>query len=475
MVAFMDPNYAWWTIEQRPAMSADNTIYACVRARKIRDLRHLGRIQSHGLRRDPSAQQRVVAERTGRTPAHSIYSPDEPLRLVRAYRTAKEVLGAVEYGGAAVGLHLIIILSAPLIAERGDPHDADNPLNRKLVSEGTAWAEAAFGEGSVIASRLDLDEAGWGELDVIVVPARMTRMNARSSKVIISVNAALEEIRSQHGDETSYGALQTSWALHAKAHIDSRIERGVPKEQTQRLHVSADVYRHVAEEMKAAQKEIQDSRDSAHADQVAVEEERCAVESAKAALLYAEQELEERRAAAAKATAEALEERAQLERDKAASDLAARALRDGVDQAERAKAAAQQERDDLQQKEAKLARERSKMVAIAERLRTADIAIKSQVETASRASIGAVGAAVDAFLDGRIEALEGPIRPGDRLRVHFASQVSTEEKETILGDLRRGRQAGLIPLLLRVQSLISEAEILVEDRRTLEPGPSIPR
>ena len=114
--------------------------------------------------------------------------------------------------------------------------------------------------GAACAGRLAVDEGGGGVVDVFVVPVRVTRMNRFAAKAIISVSQALCEIQRAHGDRTSYGALQTSWAAWAARCIDPRITRGTPKVTTQRAHVHADVYRYVAEECEATLKQTYDDQ-----------------------------------------------------------------------------------------------------------------------------------------------------------------------------------------------------------------------
>lgn len=225
--------------------------YSFARLHKIGDLSELSRAASHGRRLDPSAAKRVTRERTAKNVAFSIYAPDDPLDLVGAWRMALAASGAETYRGAAIAAHLLVGLSPSVIDEAGDRHDPCNPMNRKLVVEAAAWAEDVFGLGSVFAGRLDVDEYGAGILDLFVMPVREAKMNRSSSKRIVSVAKALEEVHRAHpDDETSYGALQTSWSIWAKR-IDTRIVRGVLKAVTARHHVDADVYRYVASTREA--------------------------------------------------------------------------------------------------------------------------------------------------------------------------------------------------------------------------------
>lgn len=231
-----------------------------VRLAPVANVAGLSRASSHGRRLDPSAKTRVDPDRTGLNRAFSLYRPDTPLDLVGAWEEAVSRQGASPYGRAPIAAHLLVGVSPALIDEAGDRHDPENPANRALVREAVAWAESAFGAGSVIAGRLDVDEHGGGVVDLFVVPVRVTRMNRFAAKSIISVSQALCEIHRAHGDETSFGALQTSWAAWAARCIDPRITRGTPKVTTQREHVHADVYRYVAQACEATLKKTYDDQ-----------------------------------------------------------------------------------------------------------------------------------------------------------------------------------------------------------------------
>ena len=218
----------------------------CIRLNKIRSLTNLAAIQSHGSRLDPSSKGRVDADRTNRNIAFSAYCPDDPLSLVEAWQKAKVVLGASTYGQAPIAAHVLAIISPECIDAAGDRHDPKNAANILLAKEAVVWAEVVFGRGAFFAGRLDLDEAGAGVVDLCIMPVRERPMNGKSSKRIISLHGALDECRREHGMKTGFAALQTSWWRHAKKYIDTRLQRGVPKNVTARHHVHADVYRAVA-------------------------------------------------------------------------------------------------------------------------------------------------------------------------------------------------------------------------------------
>jgi len=215
-------------------MNTDQTpLFAAVRVRRISSLQHLNACSLHGQRKDPSALKRCDMSRTSQNIATSDYS-DNPLDLVKAFKERKSRTGAKEYGKAPLGLHALCIISPEAIAKHGDVHDPNNPFNVKMFHEAKAWAEKEFGEGSVIASRMDMDERGSGVVDLFIVPVREMTMRGKS-KPIISVNKALDEISSKYNRRKSYQALQDSWSEHAKV-LNPDIQRG--KEKT----VSGDDY-----------------------------------------------------------------------------------------------------------------------------------------------------------------------------------------------------------------------------------------
>lgn len=226
-------------------------LFAFVRAEKVQDLPELSRLASHGRRLDPTGRRRACKDLTPFNLAGSRYSPDNPLNVVGAFRAALAETGAVTYGKAAVCLHLLVGISPQVICEAGDLHDPRNPLNKKLVEQAVAWAEGVFGPGTTIAWRMDLDEEGGAIVDIFSVPTRIAAMNKCSNKRIVSVHGALEAVRIEHNAKFSYAALQSSWAAHARANIDVRLQRGIPKTSTLRTHLPPDIYRRVCEQALA--------------------------------------------------------------------------------------------------------------------------------------------------------------------------------------------------------------------------------
>ena len=241
-------------------------LFAAVRVQRIGNMTHLRAAESHGQRTDPAAARRVDPARTPQNLAESRYSPDNPLALVDAFKAFKRDTGAVEgQGKAALALHIIAVVSPDLIAPKDDParHDPATPMNRVVFDQAQAWARAQFGDASLIAARMDMDEAGAGVVDLFVTPTAMQSGGRRKAeKLTISVNSGLKAAQEDWGTRTSYEALQTSWAGWAAENIDARLQRGQPKRETEREHVHADVFRPQAEAL-ARQAQILAAREMA--------------------------------------------------------------------------------------------------------------------------------------------------------------------------------------------------------------------
>lgn len=246
-------------------MNTDGTLFAAVRVKRISSMQHLNACAIHGRRKDPSALKRCDSARTGQNIATSDYSTD-PLDLIGAFKERKKQAGAKEYGKAPIGLHALCIVSPEVIRKSGDVHDPHNPLNQQLSAEAKLWAEKEFGQGSVIATRLDIDEKGSGVVDVFIVPVRTMTMRGKT-KPIISVNKALDEIASKYGRRKSYQALQDSWADHAKV-LNHDIKRGKEKTVLGDDYQPPDIFTQRIEQVlsdarKRADKIISRARDKA--------------------------------------------------------------------------------------------------------------------------------------------------------------------------------------------------------------------
>ena len=236
---------------------------AAIRVQKIKSMSTIRAAEAHGRRLDEASSRRVDASRTALNLAASQYSPDDPLALEAAYRGFRKATGAVEGKGAAIMAHMIAVISPEVLAETGDPRDPNNPKVRALFEQAQEWARSEFGDESLVASRLDVDEAGAGVVDLFVCPTAMQAGGrGRKPKLTISVKSGLEAIAAKNGNKRSYSAIQDSWGEWASQHIDRRLKRGKPKRETMLQHVHADILREEYEAIDRRKAEL-DARESA--------------------------------------------------------------------------------------------------------------------------------------------------------------------------------------------------------------------
>jgi len=230
---------------------------AAIRVQKINSLSTVRAAEAHGRRLDDASSKRVDASRSALNLAASQYSPDDPLALEGAYRAFKKATGASEGKGAAIMAHMIAVISPEVLAESGDPRDPNNPKVRALFEQAQAWARSEFGETSLVAARLDVDEAGAGVVDLFVCPTAMqSGGRGRKEKLTISVKSGLEAVAAKNGNKRSYSAIQDSWGDWASQRIDPRLKRGKPKRETMREHVHADLVREGFEELERRKIEL---------------------------------------------------------------------------------------------------------------------------------------------------------------------------------------------------------------------------
>jgi hypothetical protein len=230
---------------------------AAIRVQKIASMSTIRAAEAHGRRLDEASSKRVDASRSCLNLAASQYSPDDPLALEAAYRGFRKASEAAEGKGAAIMAHMIAVISPEILAEAGDPRDPNNPKVRALFEQAQAWAQAEFGEKSLVAARLDVDEAGAGVVDLFVCPTAMQAGGrGRKPKLTISVKSGLEAVAAKNGNKRSYSAIQDSWGDWASQHIDPRLKRGKPKRETMRQHVHADLLKDGFEELKRRQTEL---------------------------------------------------------------------------------------------------------------------------------------------------------------------------------------------------------------------------
>jgi len=69
-------------------------------------------------------------------------------------------------------------------------------------------------------------------------------------KRVISTRKALKNIQREYKKKRSFMALQDSFAEFCQSNLDECIQRGIPKELSQREHVHADIYRPAVQEAK---------------------------------------------------------------------------------------------------------------------------------------------------------------------------------------------------------------------------------
>ncbi len=209
---------------------------AAIRVNKMTTIAQLRGASLHAQRHDETGKARV---REDAEPGFGLaWSKAEDDRdYLAAFKAHKAELGAGERKGSPLCLQAICVVSPEWVQKAGNLHDPENPHNRQLFDQAKAWAESWGGKGSVIATRLDLDEKGGAVVDVMVSPVRESR-----GKPVISTNKALQELKQDTGERNEYSALQTSWADWCREHLDAEIVRGTRKEITQRQHLSPETY-----------------------------------------------------------------------------------------------------------------------------------------------------------------------------------------------------------------------------------------
>ena len=209
---------------------------AAIRVNKLSTIAQLRGASLHAQRHDETGKARV---RKDAEPGFGLaWSKAEADRdYLAAFKAHKTELGARERKGSPLCLQAICVVSPEWVEKAGNLHDPDNPHNRQLFDQAKAWAESWGGEGSVIATRLDLDEKGGAVVDVLISPVRESR-----GKPVISTNKALREVKEATGERNEYSALQTSWADWCRENLDAEIIRGTRKEITQRQHLSPETY-----------------------------------------------------------------------------------------------------------------------------------------------------------------------------------------------------------------------------------------
>lgn len=230
---------------------------AYARCLKIKNFTALATTEAHARRLDHSGH--VDRSKTDQNLVSGYDELSDPLALQDAYKKRKKDAGASERKGSAIALHLLLGISPQWVAKAGDLHDPDNPRNRHLFEQARAFAEAKFGSGSVIHTRLDVDEAGGGVVDVIVVPVNEFMQRGKLKKQV-SPNAGLEAAFGSERGNLRH--LQTQWAEHCQKTLDPSVIRGKPRKETQAEHAHHSVYRPAAQ---AAERLLKEAREEAEA------------------------------------------------------------------------------------------------------------------------------------------------------------------------------------------------------------------
>ena len=225
-------------------------MYAFARVKKIKNHAGLVSAEKHARRQDNSTH--IDKDKTHLNKAEGYPGVDDPLSIVAAFKARKRDAGASERRGASVAVHAILGVSPEWIKAAGDVHDPDNPRNRALFDSAKNFMEEKFGKGSVIHTRLDVDEAGSGVVDVIVVPVVEYQQRGKTKKQV-SANSGIE---AAFGRGRNFRRLQDQWADHCRRVLDPKIERGQHREETGREHVHHAIYRPAMEKAAAEAKAL---------------------------------------------------------------------------------------------------------------------------------------------------------------------------------------------------------------------------
>ena len=158
-----------------------------------------------------------------------------------AYQRHMKRHNARKPGDTHPAMHLIVGVSRQWF-ERPDGthegHDITSEKVRTLVLTATRWAEAEL--GGVWAARYDLDETGYGIVDLMCSPIRPHGKNGAN---YVSIRKAQAELKQKYpGASKGFGAMQSSWADYATTHLGETFDRGIPKRITGREHLIAEEY-----------------------------------------------------------------------------------------------------------------------------------------------------------------------------------------------------------------------------------------
>ena len=307
--------------------------FAAVRVRRISRIQDLAAMTNHARGLDENCRLRMVKPGP-RALAWSLATGDRILRpvevgdespatdLVAAFRKHKKEQGASEHKGRAFALHMLVVVSPEWIDEAGTPK-AKKDREVKLTKEAVKWANETLGPDAVFGARYDVNELGQGVVDLFVSPVRDQQIGrGRKWRRKIAPNQALRQLGEKYGRKYSFSAVQDSWAEHAQATLDPRLQRGKEKQTfgpdrlTPEAHgAKANEAKAIAAAEKAAERERQAEADAARkvkqveelTAQVQAErraKEQAEAETQRALAAWAKAEAEATRAIAVKATAE---------------------------------------------------------------------------------------------------------------------------------------------------------------------------
>ena len=223
-----------------------------IRCNQIRSAQYLTSQQQHGRGIGAKAESRVTMPNGPRAFAWTnlakgpkvveVGDRSDHTNLTKAMQKRLADTGATVRKNASRGLHVLAIVSDAWMSEG----ESEGRQVRRLFNEARRWGEKTFGEGSVIASRFDLNERGRSAVDLFICPVRSQRIGrGRVEKKMVAPSAALEElaVRMGRNKRQGYAALQDSWAAHCSERLDPRIKRGVPKGITQAIHLDPEDYK----------------------------------------------------------------------------------------------------------------------------------------------------------------------------------------------------------------------------------------
>lgn len=268
-------------------------MFAWCRSKPIKAVQYLTAQSAHARRQDTTSPARIRPDAEAGTALAWSFDDGPRPDYGAAFKALKKARGAGERKGAQLGLHMLVGVSPDWVQEAGDLHDPANPRNRELLEAARAWADSWSG-GGCYAARLDLDETGGAVVDLFIAPLAEQKHKSGKSKLVVSVNKALEELSVARTGRKGrhYSALNTDWAEYATQHLDARLQRGRPKEETGAEHVGPDAYRTMMQEAQAARDEARRHAEAAKAKEAEAEAERARLAATMDALDGLAQEIE---------------------------------------------------------------------------------------------------------------------------------------------------------------------------------------